>query len=133
MISVSVKIDKILNRKIKAIPVAENDSLFRVEVDRRVLKRPGQSESFFDKEEILELVAEHLGVNDDCAEVDPEPPVSIPCGTPVIIKSYSEDLMPRRRKTWTTSIPFLDFRGTWRVFVLGEDQAVELSKISGIE
>lgn len=129
MISVSVKIDKILNRKIKAIPVAENDSLFRVEVDRRVLKRPGQPESFFDKEEILELVAEYLGVNEDCAEIEPEPPVSIPCGTPVIIKSYSEDLMPRRRKTWTTSIPFLDFKGVWRVFVVGEKKAVRLEHV----
>ena len=38
--------------------------------------------------------------------------------------------MPRRAKTWAVSAPFLDFRGTWRVFVLGVEKAVELEKIS---
>ena len=63
-------------------------------------------------------------------DVEPVPPLVVPRGARVVAVSLDDDLMPRRRKTFTVSNPFLDWRGVWRVFVLGEEKAVELSKIS---
>ena len=50
-------------------------------------------------------------------------------GARVVIISHDEDLMPRRRKSTTVSEPFLDWRGVWRVFCLGEKKAVKLDLV----
>lgn len=129
MIRISVKTDNSNTRKIQLTPVADSDNAFRVEVDRRRLNRPDQRESIFTQEDVLQLVAESLGWDVERMEFEPEPPKRIPRGSRVVIISHDEDLMPRRRKTSTVSEPFLDWRGVWRVFCLGEKKAVKLELV----
>lgn len=129
MIRISVKIDNILNRKIKAFPSAENSNLYHIEVDRKRVNRAGQTKSLYTIEEVLELVSEYLGCSENEQVVEPEPGKKLPVNTPVIIKAFDEDLMPRRRKTWTKSEPFLDWKGDWRVLVLGESKPVKVDDL----
>lgn len=129
MYRISVKSDAFPNRKIKLFPIAGNDELFRIELDRRVVKRPGQPESYFTREDALHFIAEVLDWDVDDRNAEPEPPIQLEPNTPVRIKSFDEDFMPRRRKTWTVGRPFLDWRGVWRVFCIGEKKAVKLELV----
>lgn len=126
MIRISVKTDRISNRKIRLFPV--DGGLFRVELDRRVVKRPGQPESLFAPEEVLELVADLLSWS-QWPESGPTPPRRLPARTRVVVKMFDEARMPRLRKTWTATEPFLDWRGVWRVFVLGERHPVDVRHV----
>lgn len=129
MIRISVKSDKISSRKIVLFPSSESAELFRMELDRRVVKRSGQPESLFTSEEVLEIVGEILGWNEANTLAEPQAPVRIACGEPVVVTLYDEELIPKRRKTWTVSEPFLDFRGVWRVFVMNERKPVALKHV----
>lgn len=81
-------------------------------------------------DEVAAIVAESLGWDVERMEFEPEPPKRIARGARVVIISHDEDLMPRRRKTSTVSEPFLDWRGVWRVFCLGEKKAVKLDLVT---
>jgi len=129
MIRVSVKTDNSAPRKIKLSPVADNDATYRVEIDRQRINKPEQRESVYSREDVLGMICDALGWDFEKLDLDPVPPVRIKKGTRVTAKAYDEDLFPRRIKTSTVSLPFLDYRGVWRVFVLGEDQPVKLAEI----
>jgi hypothetical protein len=75
------------------------------------------------------MICDALGWDFEKLDLDPVPPMRLKKGTRVTAKAYDEDLFPRRVKTSTVSAPFLDWRGVWRVFVLGEDQPVRLDEI----
>lgn len=126
MIRISVKTDRISNRKIKLFP--EEGGLFRLELDRLVVKRPGQSKSLFTPDEVLELVADLLEWT-QWPQNGPTPPRRLPAKTRVVVKVFDDEGMPRRRKTWTTTEPFLNWRGVWQVFVLGERKPVALDYV----
>ncbi len=128
MIRISVKTDNSATRKIKLSPVAESD-MYRVEIDRQRINKPGQRESVYSREDVLGMVCDALGWDCDHLTLDPVPPLRIKKGTRVTAKAYDENLFPRRVRTSTVSLPFLDLRGVWRVFVLGEDQPVRLDEI----
>ena len=129
MIRISIKTYNSATRKIQLNPVGDSATAFRIEIDRRRLNRPDQRESIFTQEDVLQLVAETLGWDVERMEFEPEPPKRIQSGTRVVIISHDEDLMPRRRKTFTSSEPFLDWRGVWRVFCVGERKAVKLELV----
>lgn len=129
MIRISAKIGNSAPVKIKLSPVAESD-MYRVEIDRQRLNKPGQRESVYSREDVLGMVCDALGWDYDHLSLDPVPPVRLKKGTRVTAKAYDEDLFPRRIKTSTVSAPFLDWRGVWRVFVLGEDSPVKLDEIN---
>ena len=126
MIRISVKTDRISNRKIRLFPA--EGGLYRLELDRQVVKRPGQTKSLFTPDEVLELVADLLGWTES-PQNGPTPPRHLPAQTPVVVTLFDEELIPRRRKTWTTSEPFLDWGGVWRVFVIGERKPVALKHV----
>ena len=128
MMRVSVKTDNSAPRKIKLFPVAESD-MYRVEIDRQRLNKPGQRESVYSREDVLGMICDAMAWDFEKLDLDPVPPVRIKKGTRVTAKAYDEDLFPRRVKTSTVSAPFLDWRGVWRVFVLGEDRPVRLDEI----
>lgn len=129
MIRISVKTDNSAPRKIKLSPVADNDAMYRVEIDRQRLNKPGQRESVYHREDVLGMVCDFLGWDFEKLDLDPVPPVLVKKGTRVTAKAYDADLFPYRIKTSTVSAPFLDWRGVWRVFVLGEDRPVRLDEI----
>jgi len=129
MIRVSVKTDNSAPVKIHLSTVAENDAMFRVEIDRRRINREGWRESTYSREDVLGMICDALGWDFEKLDLDPVPPVRIKKGTRVTAKAYDEDLFPRRIRTSTVSAPFLDWRGVWRVFVLGEDRPVRLDEI----
>jgi hypothetical protein len=128
VIRISVKTDNSTPVKIKLSPVAESD-MYRVEIDRQRANKPAQRESVYSREDVLGMVCDALGWDCDHLTLDPAPPVRIKKGTRVTAKAYDEDLFPRRIRTSTVSLPFLDWRGVWRVFVLGEDQPVKLADV----
>ena len=129
MIRISAKIGNSATRKIKLFPVADNDAMFRVEIDRQRLNKPGQRESVYSREDVLGMICDALKWDFEKLDLDPVPPVRLKKGTRVTAKAYDEDLFPRRIRTSTVSAPFLDWRGVWRVFVLGEDQPVKLADV----
>lgn len=126
---ISVKTDNSAPVKIKLSQSSESDMLYAVEIDRRRKNKPGQRESVFTREDVIGMICDALEWDADELSTDPTPPVILRRGTRVIAKSYDDDLMPRRRKTSTVSEPFLDYRGTWRVFVLGESKPVKLDEV----
>jgi hypothetical protein len=128
MISILVKSDNSAPVKIK-LSDSQQPAMYRVEINRRRQNKAGQRESIYSQEDVLGMICDALEWDIERIDFEPEPPVKIPRGTRVVAVSLDDDLMPRRRKTSTVSKPFLDFRGVWRVFVLGEDKAVELSKV----
>lgn len=130
MIRISVKTDNSATRKIKLSPVADNDAMYRVEIDRQRVNKPEQRESVYSREDVLGMVCDALGWDFDKLDLDPVPPMRLKKGTRVTAKAYDADLFPRRIRTSTVSAPFLDFRGVWRVFVLGEDRPVRLDDIN---
>lgn len=132
MTTLLVKSDNLAPVKIK-LTDSQEPALYTVEINRRRQNRTGQKQTLYSREQVLGMVCDALGWDYDALDVEPVPPVQIRKGTRVTATAYDEDLFPRRVKTSTVSKPFLDYRGVWRVFVLGEDKAVELSKISGIE
>ena len=129
MIRISVKTDNSAPVKIK-LTESHQPEMYRVEIDRRRKNKPGQNESVYSREDILGMVCDALEWDADKLDLDPVPPVSLPRGSRVVIISHDEDLMPRRRKTSTVSEPFLDWRGVWRVFCLGERKAVKLELVT---
>ena len=132
MTSILVKSGNFTPVKIKLSEPSES-GLYQVEINRRRQNRPGQKQTLYSREQVVGMICDALGWDAEELDVEPVPPVQIRKGARVTATAYDDDLFPRRIKTSTVSKPFLDFKGVWRVFVLGEDQAVELSKISGIE
>lgn len=129
MLRISVKKDNSAPVKINLYPVAENDAQYRVEINRRRLNRAGVRESVYSREDVLGMICDALGWDFEKLDIDPVPPMRLKKGTRVVAKAYDEDLIPRRFKTSTVSTPVLDWRGVWRVFVLGEDRPVRLDEI----
>jgi hypothetical protein len=129
MIRISVKTDNSATRKIKLSPVADSDAMYRVEIDRQRVNKTGQRESVYSREDVLGMVCDELGWDFEQLDLDPVPPLRIKKGARVTAKAYDTDLTPRRIRTWTVSAPFLDWRGVWRIFVMGEDQPVKLAEI----
>ena len=129
MTAILVKSDNLAPVKIKLSEPTES-GLFQVEINRRRQNRTGQKQTLYSREQVVGMICDALGWDVEALDVEPVPPVKLRRGARVTATAYDEDLFPRRVKTSTVSKPFLDFKGVWRVFVLGEDQAVELSKIS---
>ena len=129
MTTILVKSDKLAPVKIKLSDPSES-GLFTVEINRRRQNRQGQKQTLYSRENVVGMICDALGWDAEALDVEPVPPVQIRKGARVVAVNYDDDLMPRRMKTWAVSAPFLDFRGTWRVFVCGVEKAVELSKIS---
>ena len=132
MSRISVKTDNSSPVKIKLSESAESPILYHVEIDRRRQNKPVQRESLYSREDVLGMICDALEWDSESLSMEPEPPVNLPRGTWVTIKSYDDDLMPRRRRTTTTSELFLDFRGVWRVFCLGEKGATKLVDVETV-
>lgn len=127
--TILVKSDNLAPVKIKLSP-SPHPRLYHVEINRRRQNKAGQKGSQYSQEDVLGMICDALEWDIEKLDVEPVPPLVVPRGARVVAVSLDDDLMPRRRKTFTVSNPFLDWRGVWRVFVLGEEKAVELSKIS---
>ena len=128
MTSILVKSNNSAPVKIKLSDPTDS-GLFTVEINRRRQNRPGQKQTLYSRENVVGMICDALGWDAEALDVEPVPPVQIKKGARVTAVAYDEDLFPRRLKTSTVSKPFRDYRGVWRVFVLGEDQAVELEKV----
>ena len=129
MTSILVKSDNSAPVKIKLSDPSDS-GLYQVEINRRRQNLPGQKQTLYSRENVVGMICDALGWDAEALDVEPVPPIQIRKGARVTAVNYDDDLMPRRVKTWAVSRPFLDFRGTWRIFVCGVDQAVELEKIS---
>ena len=128
MTSILVKSNNSAPVKIKLSDPTDS-GLFTVEINRRRQNRPGQKQTLYSRENVVGMICDALGWDADALDVEPVPPVQIRKGARVTAVVYDDDLMPRRVKTWAVSAPFLDFRGTWRVFVCGVEKAVELERV----
>lgn len=129
MTTILVKNSNFTPVKIKLSDPSES-GLFTVEINRRRQNRTGQKQTLYSRENVVGMICDAMGWDAEALDVEPVPPVQIRKGARVTAVVYDDDLMPRRVKTWAVSAPFLDFRGTWRVFVCGVEKAVELEKIS---
>lgn len=128
MTTILVKSDNFASVKIK-LSEPSDSCLYTVEINRRRQNRPGQKQTLYSRENVVGMICDALSWDAEALDVEPVPPVQIRKGARVTATAYDEDLFPRRIKTSTVSKPFLDYRGVWRVFVLGEDQAVELERV----
>lgn len=128
MTTILVRNDNLVPVKIKLSDPTES-GLFTVEINRRRQNRPGQKQTLYSRENVMGMICDAMGWDAEALDVEPVPPVQIRKGARVTAVNYDDDLMPRRVKTWAVSAPFLDFRGTWRVFVCGVEKAVELERV----
>ena len=128
MTTILVKNSNFTPVKIKLSDPSES-GLFTVEINRRRQNRTGQKQSLYSREQVVGMICDALGWDAEALDAEPVPPVQIKKGARVTAVVYDDDLMPRRVKTWVVSAPFLDFRGTWRVFVCGVEKAVELERV----
>lgn len=128
MTSLLVRNDNFTPVKIKLSDPSES-GLYTVEINRRRQNRTGQKQTLYSRENVVGMICDALGWDAEELGVEPVPPVQIRKGARVTAVNYDDDLMPRRVKTWAVSAPFLDFRGMWRVFVCGVENAVELEKV----
>ena len=128
MTTILVKNSNFTPVKIKLSDPSES-GLYTVEINRRRHNRPGQKQTLYSRENVVGMICDALNWDVEALDVEPVPPVQIRKGARVTAVVYDDDLMPRRVKTWAVSAPFLDFRGTWRVFVCGVEKAVELEKV----
>lgn len=128
MTTILVKSNNFAPVKIKLSEPTES-GLYQVEINRRRQNRTGQKQTLYSRENVVGMICDALGWDAEALDVEPVPPVQIRKGARVTAVVYDDDLMPRRVKTWAVSAPFLDFRGTWRVFVCGVEKAVELEKV----
>ena len=128
MTTILVKSDNFTPVKIKLSDPTES-GLYQVEINRRRQNRPGQKQTLYSRENVVGMICDALGWDAEALDVEPVPPVKLRRGARVTATAYDEDLFPRRIKTFTASKPFLDFRGAWKVFVLGVDEAVELERV----
>jgi len=125
MIRISVKTDNSSPVKI-ILSDALEPLFFHVEINRKRQNKPGQRESVHSREDVLAMVCDAIGWDAETIGADPVPPFKLPINTPVRYVAFDDDLMPMRRKGFTSSAPFLDHRCEWRVFVMGESKAVKL-------
>lgn len=128
MTTILVKSNNFAPVKIKLSEPSES-GLYQIEINRRRQNRTGQKQTLYSREQVVGMICDALGWDAEALDVEPVPPVQIRKGARVTAVVYDDDLMPRRVKTWAVSAPFLDFRGTWRVFVCGVEKAVELEKV----
>jgi hypothetical protein len=129
MTTILVKSDNLAPVKIKLSEPSES-GLYQVEINRRRQNRTGQKQTLYSRENIIGMICDALGWDAEALDVEPVPPVQIRKGARVTATAYDEDLFPRRLKTSTVSKPFLDYRGVWRVFCLGEKKAVKLDLVT---